>query len=177
MQIDVSNALPSVGDRESIKGAARLALSDVYDVVFAPGDEVGWEFEIRRIAGGVEVSGSISGAVDLTCYRCLEKFDFSVSVRVREHALWLGEVEDEDSDEYAAEYMVTDGILDLEPVIRDAVCLAFPVRRVCDESCKGLCPSCGANLNVNPCGCDSTRIDARLKPLEELKKRLEDGGK
>jgi uncharacterized protein len=176
LQLDVSSALPTVGDKKTVAGAARLVLEDGYDVEFEPGDDVAWRLEVRRIAGGVEVTGSIDGVITLQCYRCLEGFKFPLSLRVREHALWLSEAEAEEEEEPVAEYMVTDGILDLETVIRDSVCLAFPAKRVCDESCKGLCTICGANLNLEPCGCDTRVVDARLKPLEELKKRLEGGG-
>jgi uncharacterized protein len=175
LQIDVSQALPTVGEKKSIKGSARLLIEETNEVTFTPGEEVAWMLELRRIAGGVEIAGSINGVVTLSCYRCLEDFDFLLSLRVREHALWLSEEEFEDQEEAGLDYVVADGILDLEPVIRDSICLAFPVKRVCGESCRGLCARCGANLNLEPCGCDTAAVDSRLKPLEELKKRLESG--
>lgn len=176
LKIDVSSALPSVGDKKTIRGSARLELADVYDVTFVPGDDIAWRLDVRRIAGGIEVTGSISGVVTLACYRCLEGFEFAISLKVREHVLWLNGADGDEDDELASEYMVIDGILDLEPIIRDAVCLAFPARRVCQEGCKGLCIKCGANLNVEPCTCDTGHVDARLQPLEELKRRLEARG-
>ena len=72
--------------------------------------------------------------------------------------------------------MVIDGVLDLEPIIRDVIALSFTASRVCDEACRGLCVKCGANLNVDDCGCETGHIDARLKPLEELKRRMETSG-
>jgi uncharacterized protein len=173
LQLDVSSALPTVGDKKTVTGTARLVLEDGYDVAFEPGEDVAWRLDVRRIAGGVEVTGSIDGVITLQCYRCLEGYEFPLSLRVREHALWLSEAEAEEEEEPVSEYMVTDGILDLETVIRDSICLAFPAKRICGESCKGLCTNCGTNLNVEPCGCDTRVMDARLKPLEELKKRLE----
>jgi DUF177 domain-containing protein len=175
LQIDVSQALPTVGEKKSVKGAARAIIDEAYDVTFGPGDEVTWVLELRRIAGGVEITGSIDGVVTLSCYRCLEEFEFPLSLKVREHALWLSEEDFQEQDESGLDYLVTEGILDLEPVIRDLICLAFPAKRVCDDSCKGLCVRCGANLNVAPCDCDRAVVDSRLKPLEELKKRLEPG--
>lgn len=173
LHIDVSQALPTVGEKKTVKGAARALIDEAYEVTFTQGDQVTWELEVRRIAGGVEITGRIRGVITLSCYRCLEDFEFPLSLRVREHALWLSEEEFEEQDESGLDYMVTDGILDLEPVVRDSICLAFPVKRVCDESCRGLCVRCGANLNLESCGCDTAPMDSRLKPLEELKKRLE----
>ncbi len=173
LRMEVSSELPAVGDRRLVAGTARLVLEDVYDIEFLPGEQVEWRFEVRRIAGGLEITGGINGTVTLVCYRCLETFDFPLSLSVREHALWLSEAEMEEEEEPASEYMVTDGELDLEPIIRDNVALSLPVTRVCDEGCKGLCPRCGANLNVETCACDRGHVDARLKPLESLKTRLE----
>jgi uncharacterized protein len=173
LEIDVSNALPLVGDRKHIAGSADLVLREGYDMEFAPGKSVTWSLELRRIAGAVEVNGTVEGGVILQCYRCLEDFSYPFSLELREHALWLSDGNAEEIDADAPDYVVLDGMLDLEPVMRDAIALAFPVRRVCGEDCKGLCVKCGANLNVESCGCDTTPRDVRLSPLAELKKRLE----
>jgi len=173
LEIDVSNSLPLVGDRKHLAGSADLVLRDGYEMEFAAGDSVTWSLELRRIAGAVEVSGEVSGEVTLQCYRCLEDFSYPFSLELREHALWLSGGPGEEAEEISPDYVVTDGMLDMEPVLRDAIALAFPVRRVCSEDCKGLCVKCGANLNLEPCGCDTRPADVRLSPLAELKKRLE----
>lgn len=174
--IDVARELPAVGDRRRFSGSVRLVLEDVYDIEFVPGEQIQWWFDIRRVAGGLEVAGGIDGMITLACHRCLEPFDFPLSLSMREHALWLSEAEIQEGEEPAAEYMVTDGELDLEPVVRDSIALSLPAARVCDEGCRGLCQHCGANLNVEPCGCGAARVDARLKPLEALKQKLESEG-
>ncbi len=177
LNIDVSGALPSVGDRKRVDGSAELRVSEGFEIDFFPGDDLRWSLELRRIAGAVEVAGDVVGEVTLTCFRCLESFSFSVSIKLREHALWLTGDTGEQAEEAAPDYVVSDGMLDLEPILRDSVALAFPVRRVCDESCKGLCVRCGANLNLEPCGCDVRPVDVRLSPLAELKKKLEGGAR
>ena len=171
--VDVLAALPAVGDRKLLEGTANLVLEDVYGISFKPGDEVSWNLELRRIAGGVEVNGRVYGSVSLLCYRCLENYEYPLDLKVREHALWLGDSDLEEGEDEQAEYMVLDGVLDLESVLRDSISLAFPAMRVCDESCKGLCPICGTNLNLKTCDCFRGAVDERLKPLEQLKKRLE----
>jgi len=176
LKIDIPSALPTVGDKKTLVGSAMLVLVDMYDISFDPGDEIDWKLDLRRIAGGVEVTGAISGVIELSCYRCLDRFEFPISLKVREHALWLNEEDVDEDDAPASEYMVIDGVLDLEPIIRDVIALSFPASRVCDEACRGLCVKCGANLNVDDCGCETGHIDARLKPLEELKRRMETSG-
>jgi uncharacterized protein len=140
---------------------------------FKHGEGVRWSLELRRIAGAVGIEGTVNGTIDMECYRCLEVFPWPLSIRIREHALWLGEAGEEADEETASEYVVTDGVLDLEPILRDTIALAFPAKRVCDEACKGLCVQCGTNLNLEPCTCEPPPPDRRLSPLADLKKRLE----
>lgn len=173
LEIDVSAALPSVGDRKRVEGSAEVIVAEGYDMRFEHGTAVSWSLELRRIAGALEISGQIEGNVKLECYRCLEEFVFPLKMQLREHALWLNGAGEEESDEPPSDYLVSDGMLDLEPVLRDTIALAFPVRRVCSDECKGLCAQCGANLNVEPCGCRPKPADVRLEPLAELKRRLE----
>ena len=111
----------------------------------------------------------------MECYRCLERFSFPLALSVCEVAPWLASDEREPGDE-DGEYMVADGVLDLEPVLRDVICLAIPAKRLCSEECGGICPTCGSNLNRGACGCPTERRDSRLKPLEDLKRRMEEKG-
>jgi len=174
IELDLAGALARVGDSQRIRGSARIVAGDSYELTFLPGDNVAWSVEVRRITGAVVLTGDLSGTVTLQCYRCLESFEYPLDIRLRENALWLSEEDVEPGDDFADEYEVMDGTLDLLPVLRDAICLAFPVKRICSEACRGLCTACGSNLNIDPCECDTTRIDARLRPLEGLKKRMEE---
>ena len=58
--------------------------------------------------------------------------------------------------------------LDLTEAFFDNLFLEMPMTTVCSESCKGLCPVCGADLNLGQCGCLNSKIDARLSALESL---------
>ena len=51
---------------------------------------------------------------------------------------------------------------------REAVILELPMRFLCSEDCKGLCPGCGSNLNNGPCDCVKTEGDQRWAPLKKL---------
>jgi uncharacterized protein len=173
LKIDVAGILPASGDHRKVESSADIQLCEGYDMKFQQGDAVRWSLELRRITGAVEVAGTIDGEIRMQCYRCLQDFSWAFSVRLREHALWITEPVADIGEETASDYVITDGMLDLEPVLRDSIALAFPVKRVCDEACKGLCARCGANLNLEPCDCEPPPPDERLSPLAELKRRLE----
>jgi uncharacterized protein len=59
--------------------------------------------------------------------------------------------------------------INLTDDIRDYALLAIPMKSLCSENCKGLCPNCGANLNDGPCKCKEEKIDPRWEPLLKLK--------
>ena len=58
--------------------------------------------------------------------------------------------------------------IDLAPALREQILLAVPPSPVCDESCKGLCPACGKDLNAGDCGCEKTAIDPRWAALKSI---------
>jgi len=61
-------------------------------------------------------------------------------------------------------------VIDLDPLVREQLLLALPRYPVCTESCKGLCPVCGQNLNERECGCERHVPDPRWAGLEKLKR-------
>jgi len=61
--------------------------------------------------------------------------------------------------------------IDLDPILREQVVLALPGYPLCKESCKGLCSSCGANLNERECGCERRVPDPRWAGLEKFKRQ------
>lgn len=112
----------------------------------------------------VRMQGSLVGQVGLTCDRCLAGYAeelesvFSLLARVIErHASKdLTELEAEGEDPDIVE--LSQPCVDLDEIIRQQVHLALPEKRICTESCQGICQQCGTDLNINRCVCakDST---------------------
>ena len=76
------------------------------------------------------------------------------------------EVEKEENDDYI---LVDESFkLDLDELLRSDILLELPYKYLCREDCKGLCPSCGKNLNEGPCGCNLHQVDPRLEVLKKL---------
>jgi len=57
----------------------------------------------------------------------------------------------------------------LADVLKEQVLLSLPMKVICQSDCRGLCPSCGANLNHEECRCETHKSDPRLAPLARLK--------
>ena len=116
------------------------------------------------------VKGHFSTLIELTCDRCLEKYaqkinhDFEVVYTSEEKV---------DRDDNIMYLDPQDIKIDLKPYIQDTILLNLPFKKVCSDTCKGMCASCGANLNKESCTCKKEKIDPRWDSLKELRKSLE----
>jgi uncharacterized protein len=79
--------------------------------------------------------------------------------------LLVTKLDTEGSDE---ETLLESSVLDLAPILEEEITLNLPLQVICSESCKGLCPKCGADLNKETCTCSDERIDPRLEALKNL---------
>ena len=92
---------------------------------------------INKITNVVTVDSDVCAQMLCTCSRCVEEFE-----RVLDKHLKLN---------YPVDKSIQ--ILDLDPDIRQEIILAFPEKPLCKPDCKGLCITCGKNLNQGPCSC------------------------
>lgn len=124
-------------------------------------DPVRLDLTAESLLEGVGVSGTITGRMHLRCSRCLS--DYIVSFRQHvDEIFYLGTPPEEEG------YQVEGDVLDLEPMVRDHVVLAIPVNPVHSPECRGLCPTCGADLNAGDCGHGTDGMDSRWAPLVSL---------
>jgi uncharacterized protein len=130
----------------------------------------------KEILDDIRLVGNLATEVEIACARCLELVrqpvtrDFELLYRPQgadktkeEAAVSKGETE--------ISYYEGDGLL-LEDVLREQVLLAVPYRALCQENCKGLCPTCGRNLNTGECTCKETQPDPRWNALGNLRDKL-----
>ncbi len=117
---------------------------------------------VRNIAGALELSGKAETVLDTQCDRCLKPLELPLEVPVE--TLLAEKLEDEESDEIV---LLENGQVDLDELFATACVLALDGKHLCKEECKGLCPTCGADLNEGPCGCGK-ELDPRLAVLAKL---------
>ncbi len=81
--------------------------------------------------------------------------------------------EPEDSGNINLTYLPVDADkIDIANDVRDYALIAIPMKKLCKEDCKGLCASCGKDLNYGECGCTKDEADPRWQPLEKLRNKL-----
>jgi uncharacterized protein len=107
---------------------------------------------------------------NLVCDRCAKEFQSVITSCYRMIYLFVHNVENSENEKIDIIYLhpETDKI-DLSKDVRDYALLAVPMKKLCSEECKGLCPKCGKNLNDGPCDCHEEEIDPRWEPLQKLK--------
>jgi uncharacterized protein len=144
-------------------------------VQFAPID---WVASVQRVGSEIRINGSITTTMDMTCSRCLElaRHDinkvFDLFFRERHERMFDEDAEVELTEEETQTAFFTGTQLAIGEILREQVLLALPMKALCRVDCKGLCPTCGINLNSGACKCPAEEFSPRMDMLE-LKKRLE----
>lgn len=133
---------------------------------------------LSRFGPDIYIKGSAEARVEMQCGRCLEIYTDTVTAPI-EIALYRGHKtphEDEDEADEADDYSIRldSDEIDLGQLVEEHVLLNSPMRPLCSEKCKGICPVCGNNLNVEDCGCKRDSVDPRLQVLQKLLKKGEE---
>lgn len=127
------------------------------------------ELEARSVKGIVEVEGTLMFPVELSCSRCLGPVKETLEIPFRE--AFTDRPEIVPKEELEDVHVVADDRIELAPYVEEAVWLALPFAPVCGEDCKGLCPVCGTNRNLERCGCNTDKVDPRLAGLADFFKQ------
>ncbi|HLV88866.1 MAG TPA: DUF177 domain-containing protein [Candidatus Sulfotelmatobacter sp.] len=131
----------------------------------------------HQVIKDIRLRGRLAASLELQCARCLDpvaqrvKRDFDLLYRPLGTDAGKDELSVTDAEAEIGYYQ-GDGIL-LEDVLREQVLLALPLKITCREDCKGLCPQCGKNRNLEPCSCTAPIEDPRWEALKEIRGRLE----
>ena len=133
--------------------------------------EADFKATLSRIGPDVLVRGEVRAKVALDCSRCLESYDTDVTVSFD---LSFGSEQDLKEGEYelnmedVSRALVGDDVIDLGQVASEQVLLNVPMKPLCSDDCKGLCPTCGADLNAGDCGCEQPASDPRFDVLKKF---------
>jgi len=116
---------------------------------------------VRNVAGVLRLEGKLTAEMTCVCDRCGADFD-----SIKETQLDATIVE-EDTGVNPELFILEGDEIDLDEVLSTCFILDMETKFLCDEDCKGLCSTCGKNLNLGPCGCRK-QIDPRFAVLEQL---------
>ena len=133
------------------------------------GAPVQLDLRLEAVMEGVLVTGTAEAALEGECVRCLEQVEDEVVVDLQELFVYDDVQHDQSDEELDDEVSKLEGdLLDLEPLLRDAVVLALPFQPLCQDDCPGLCTECGARLADDPDHGHEAAIDPRWAGLQAL---------
>lgn len=129
-----------------------------------PGTPVELTIRLESVMEGVLVSGTARTEVAGECGRCLDPIDYAFETEFQELFLYPDQMTAEDDEEDVLR--LEDDLLDVGPVLRDAVVLMLPLQPVCEDDCPGLCVDCGARLADDPGHQHGDAVDPRWVALQ-----------
>jgi uncharacterized protein len=161
------------GPRERVERRFEPAAFDPQDADYRVAAPVDLAIDVHTMgADAFRVAGRARTRLELDCSRCVEAFqvpvDAEFDLRYVPQDLNAGEGEREVADEDLSTAYYREGMLDIIEMVREQFQLALPMKPLCTEDCRGLCPECGANLNHASCGCVPKWEDPRLAALKGL---------
>jgi uncharacterized protein len=174
--IDIPRIPPEGLDLDEALEPVALHLERDGDLALRPGGRLRGHVEVVDGAT-VHVRGRLDGAVEIDCGRCLERYPLTLGQELDlfylPGAASQPEAQEEDvelSDRDVVVGFYEGDRLDLGEVLREQIILGLPLKPLCREGCRGLCPTCGKNRNTSACGCPPAEEpgDPRLEPLRKL---------
>jgi len=133
--------------------------------------------EVQRAGNEYIISGRLRGSVLARCDRCLGAFVREMDSGFRTFLALPKEGDAEEERELEDEDLEVDlldgGELEVLDLIREQILLDQPMKRLCRDDCKGLCPRCGKDLNQGPCLCTAEQGHPAFQKLNALKKKGE----
>ena len=127
---------------------------------------------VKHVKGReLEITGDCRFVIEIPCDRCLEpvaeviELDFFKNVD-----LAVGDQEDDlDEKNYIDGYN-----LDVEKLLYNEILIGWPMKVLCSEDCKGICNTCGQNLNLGTCDCEDTSLDPRMSVIRDVFKNFKE---
>ncbi len=171
MQIDISELLEETG--KSLQRQEELDYRDerLEEERATVTSAVSVDFTLTNIGDGLlELSGSYSTTLTLLCSRCLQETQLELAEKLL--GLFIPENYDREIEEREGRYRVkySGTSVDFWHLIRQDFLVNLPMRPLCKDNCRGLCPVCGENLNLEDCGHDPEPevADPRLEALKDI---------
>lgn len=138
----------------------RIKISDDLDLRNFHGNA-----NIGRTPQGLLLTGKFKTTLKVECARCLREFDHNIHWEMTELYAF-----NEKSVTESGLILPDDAQIDLAPLIRDYALTEIPISPICKPDCKGLCPTCGQDLNKKDCGHRNTSDDSPFSILKDLLK-------
>jgi uncharacterized protein len=166
MKLDLRNVKPEGSDYSFSELAQDMELAEVG---FEFPDPIEVELTLSKSGDEIIAQGRIKTVVEVECSRCLEIYEIDINPRIQFVIQMLDTIPPQQSND--DDFVIlpkTTGEYDINDRIREAIILELPLKPLCSDTCKGLCPMCGIDLNEESCDCTPDKTDERWDSLKQL---------
>lgn len=164
MLIDISDILPVCGKTKELDIRTGMDYFTVKNSKYPlkPNDSLKLLF--TNIGNKkILLEGTVKVTLVVPCDRCLEDTELNLNIEISK------EIDMNDADENSENAVYLNGtVFDTEAFVYDEILVHMPMKVVCDEDCKGICKTCGVNLNQRSCDCSNHEIDPRMSKFIEV---------
>lgn len=162
MRVNISNIAKTHGASLEIKFNEVVPGLEALDEGYIFDSPVNLEGRLANFGGMLKLKGVLNTLYTAKCFRCLKSMQCKIDVEINEDFI---ESEKAGVDEA---YTYEGNFLELDKAVKDNIILNLPVRQLCTEDCKGLCPQCGCDLNENKCECKDENINPQMEVLKNF---------
>ena len=159
--IDISGILGKKGEQISFSVSENIENVDDYPMITAFIGPVNIKGTATNTDGAVNIQAEGEVKVTMPCDRCVKDVNVDLSFPLEETYVAFGNATAED-ESYTGNSVCLDG------AVKKSILSSLPMKVLCKEDCKGLCPQCGKDLNTGECGCKTDYIDPRFESLRSL---------
>ncbi len=166
MEIKLGTLHDGVNELKLESFASELGLEKDEETAQRFPEKISANVEIQKLSDRYYIKTKLFTTAHFFCDRCLD--DFKQNLKSSFRLYYLKNVEDEPDDSNYRFLPNNAFEIDLTEDVVENLLLAVPMKKLCKEGCKGLCPNCGANLNKEKCSCKHEKIDPRWEKLKDL---------
>jgi uncharacterized protein len=118
------------------------------------------------------LNANLKAEIILTCVRCLEEYKSLLNLPILERFTVDKEIYSQINNDNTYQeddlILLDENKINISRVVEDAIITSLPIQKLCREDCRGLCQTCGTNLNLKSCECKTFDIDPRMDKLKDL---------
>ncbi|HHL74018.1 MAG TPA: DUF177 domain-containing protein [Bacteroidetes bacterium] len=129
-------------------------------------DEISVALELEKMRTRLYIRLEAHTQAHYVCDRCLEPFVAAIAEKFS--FLYTEDSDLISPDDFIYAYDASRPEIDIAPAVKETILLGVPIKFLCSEECKGLCPQCGTNLNQSRCACKTSSTDPRWDALKKL---------
>lgn len=167
MQINVSEILSTSGKTQTFQVEAGFTTVPYSGNEYPVEKKETFALTVENIGKKkIHVTGETKINLLIPCDRCLS--DVSVEFPIKIDLTIDRNTEDDDEKEWNELILLEGSMLEIDMLVYDEIATHFPMKVLCKEDCKGICPVCGCNQNETTCDCDQSVPDPRMSAIRDI---------